>query len=63
MILYRVGDWNLEAPQTETVSVKELLLWLRSDQDGYTTRLLVARWDWLIPSNIMGRNIGGPDQT
>lgn len=50
MILYSVGDWNLEAPQTETVSVKELLLWLRSDQDGYTTRLLVARWDWLIPS-------------
>ena len=50
MILYSVGDWNLEVPQTETVSVKELLLWLRSDQDGYTTRLLFARWDWLIPS-------------
>lgn len=49
MILYSVCEWNLEAPQTETVSVKELLLWLRSDQDGYT-RLLFARWDWLIPS-------------
>ena len=50
MILYSNGDWNLEAPQSETVSVKELLLWLRSDQDGYTTRLLFPRWDWLIPS-------------